>query len=89
MSDCSSGRNGLTSPALGFIVVMMPMMTSNKKDFDRPKATPVVIMIHEAMERRRAGLTRCATYPVVNVRTAEPRSDAATTVPIWTPLNPR
>ena len=47
------------------------------------------LMIQDAIRSSCAGSKRCATHPVPSVSTAEPSSDAATTVPMRSPLNPR
>jgi len=88
-SDCSSGRNTLTSPALGFIVPKAATTSNSPNDEANPKANPVVIMRSEDKVRRRAGEKRWANTPIDKVRAADPSNDAVTTAPIWVPLKPR
>ena len=88
-SDCSSGRNTLTSPALGFMVPTAAMTSKSAKVDVRPNANPVAIMSIDDMVSRRAGEKRWANTPIESVRVADPRSEAVMTAPIWVPLKPR
>ena len=88
-SDCSSGRNTLTSPALGFMVPTAAITSRSANDDVAPNARPVTIMSSEDMESNRAGEKRWANTPTDKVRAADPSSEAVTTAPIWVPLKPR
>ena len=78
---CSSGKNTLTSPALGFMVPMAATMSNTMNGVLRPKAIPVTTMSHDEYANSRSMEKRCDVTPTANVSAAEPKSDAVTTAP--------
>ena len=78
---CSSGRNTLTSPALGFNVPMNAT-TSNGQNADSPaKPNPVNAISSPAARSSRPSGRRCPQRPTASVISAEPSRVAELSTP--------
>jgi hypothetical protein len=73
---CSSGRNTLTSPPLGFSGPRKATTSSGHSDVSVAKPRPVAAIITAAASSRRRSAKRCPQRPTASVAIAEPRSVA-------------
>jgi hypothetical protein len=81
---CSSGTNTPISPADGLMVPMKATTATNTMCADAGKASPVAAIRPAASNSNVRRSWRGAIHPIASVKTAEPKSEAAATIPIST-----